>query len=224
MNHTIQVLNIQIDNRKNNIIMKKVQSYFKSETLNTIEVVSMDTLMMAVEQENLREAIEQCDLVIPGDKEILEAADVTAESERSEVADGSFWNDFIRVIEKKKTKVFVLAASDEELQVMSSFVRKNYRGVRIMGAGILNGETSSESVVNKINAAGVECVLGFLPTPMRELFVMDHRAWINAKLWLGIDGSVVAREMHPRQPFRDFFMRLLFRRKVGREKKENIEN
>ncbi|MDD3401750.1 MAG: WecB/TagA/CpsF family glycosyltransferase [Hespellia sp.] len=222
MNDTIQILNIQISNSKTAYTMKKIQQYFQSESLNLIEVVSMDTLLQAEEQPKLQDAIQQFDIVVPGDPEILKAAGIESESALKEIEEGLFWKSLARQLEKRRTKVYLLADSEDELQKVSDYVRKRYHGMQIMGEGILSEQTlSEESVVNHINAAGVECVLGFLSTPVREFFASDNRAWMNAKLWVGMSSGVIGSDTRSGRGLQALLMKLLFRRKVVQDQRES---
>ena len=78
MNEKIQVLNIGIDDCTAKEAMKQTVEYMGTEPVSVIELVTVDTVMYASEEPKLRESIECVDLVLPGEKEILEGADVTA--------------------------------------------------------------------------------------------------------------------------------------------------
>lgn len=221
MNNIVQVLNIQIHNIKTARAMKQVQQYLQSESLNTIEIVSMDTLLRAEEELKLQESVNRFDLIIPGDKEILKAAGITNAAALHDAENGVFWNNLARMLDKRKTKIYLLTDSEAELQRISEYIQKHYHGIRVRGQGILAEDTlSDELVVNNINAAGVDCVLGFLTSPVREYFVTDNHALLNAKVWVGISRSAIGQEVSSGNRFRMMIMRLLFHRKVVQEKKD----
>ena len=75
MNGKIQVLNIGIDDCTAKEAMKQTVAYMETEPVNVIELVTVDTLMYASGDPALRENIEKSDLVLAGEKEILESAD-----------------------------------------------------------------------------------------------------------------------------------------------------
>ena len=57
--------------------LHKIEHYLASEGLHAVETVSMKTVVTAGEDEQVRQCLEDMDLVIPSDKEILMELGVT---------------------------------------------------------------------------------------------------------------------------------------------------
>lgn len=49
----------------------------QTEELNTVDIVTVDTLMRATQLDGMKEELEKLDLLLPGDMVILEAAKIT---------------------------------------------------------------------------------------------------------------------------------------------------
>ena len=77
MNETIRVLDIDIDDYTAKQAFKETVHYLETEPLSVIEMVTADTLMYAKEDMTLKENLGKCDMVLPGEKETLEAARIT---------------------------------------------------------------------------------------------------------------------------------------------------
>ena len=58
--------------------LHKIEHYLASEGLHAVETVSMKTVVTAGEDEQVRQCLEDMDLVIPSDKEILMELGVTS--------------------------------------------------------------------------------------------------------------------------------------------------
>ena len=69
----IEILGIQLDNYTVREATRKVEEYLNNTVMNTIESISMQMLVMAGEDEALKESIENLDLAIISEKEILKA-------------------------------------------------------------------------------------------------------------------------------------------------------
>lgn len=220
MIETVQVLNIHICNMKAARAMKVIQPFFKTDSLNIIEAVSMDTLLQAEEEPELQSLINTFDLVFPGNVEILKAAGTTNETLLKEVEEGLVWKNIAKQVDRRRMKTFLLADSEEKIQDATAFLKKHYHGIQVKGSAVISEASAGESIVNSINAAGVDCVGGILPSPIRERFIADNRALINAKLWIGMDINMVRQESNAGSVLRSILMKLLFRRKVVKEKKE----
>ena len=77
MNEKISVLDVAINGYTAKKAMKETVDYMHTEPLNIIEMVTVDTLMYAKEEPELRESMSQLDMVLPWEKEILEGAGIT---------------------------------------------------------------------------------------------------------------------------------------------------
>ena len=77
MNRKINVLDIDIDNCSAKEALKKTIEYMDSVPVNTVEMVTVDGLMQMDDMPELKDEMWKFDLLMAGDKTILEAADVT---------------------------------------------------------------------------------------------------------------------------------------------------
>ncbi|MFR5585375.1 MAG: hypothetical protein ACLTLQ_17640 [[Clostridium] scindens] len=71
MSDKIKVLDIDIDNCTAKEAMKETMEYLKSEPVSVIEMVTVDGLMQMDELPELKENMQEFDLVLAGDKTIL---------------------------------------------------------------------------------------------------------------------------------------------------------
>lgn len=77
MNDKINVLGIEIDNYTAKETMKKSIEYLTTEPVNMIEVATVDVLMDTNTELMLKEQMKDFDLVLAGDRTVLEAAEVS---------------------------------------------------------------------------------------------------------------------------------------------------
>lgn len=74
----LEILGMALDNYTVQEAMLQVEGFLGSDIMNTVETISMDTLVRAQEDGQLRECIEGLDLTVVSDKEILKAAEAAS--------------------------------------------------------------------------------------------------------------------------------------------------
>ncbi len=76
MKKKINIFDVEIDGFTAKAAMQAAVEYMQSESINTIEIVTLDMLMQGQDSPEWIEKTKEIDLILPGEKEILEAAEV----------------------------------------------------------------------------------------------------------------------------------------------------
>ena len=101
MNEKMNVLDVQLDNCTAKDAMKIIAEYMQTEELNTVDIVTVDTLMRATQLDGMKEELEKLDLLLPGDMAILEAAKITDRKRIQEMdrftQNTKEWGDFEKI-------------------------------------------------------------------------------------------------------------------------------
>ena len=103
----IEILGMSLDNYTVKEAMQKVEGFLHNSVMNTIEAVSMETLVKAQEEEQLKACIENLDLTIVSDKEILKAAKETSPQRIQETADNLFLEEFMKRAPRNSRTVYL---------------------------------------------------------------------------------------------------------------------
>ena len=77
MDQRIDVLGIDIDSCTAKEALRKTIGYMDSVPISTVEMLTVDGLMQMGESPEIKEEVCKFDLVMAGDKTLLEAADIT---------------------------------------------------------------------------------------------------------------------------------------------------
>ena len=212
MNEKINILNIELYQTSAKAAMQKVVQYMESDSINTVEIITMDMLLKGKDMPGWKEAVESLNLVLPGETEILEAAGVREKTLLRDTAGLVFLKMFLRYIQRNKKRVFLVAQSETELLEMESAIREHDR--KPDGAGI-------EQVINAVNGAETDCIFSLLPSPEQELLIQRNSALLNARVWFGC-GSVLKEIYMKKQKkgkIQRFLRRKVFRYQVGRQQR-----
>lgn len=214
-----ELLGVRIDCICAKEAMQRALQFLETETLDTIELMSMSMLMKGQENPEWREKIKDIKLILPVEEEILRAAEITEPKKLREIEEHTFLKMFLKYMQKNRKSVFLLTGNEPEYDQVRDSVRKYNRGIQITGHAILEqGSAQEESVINQINGTETDCIISLLPSPYQEEFILKNRALINAKMWLGC-GKALAQSYEERsllKRLRHFWLTRMFRYSVGR--------
>lgn len=226
MDGRIQVLNIGIDDCTAKEAMKRSVAYMGTEAINVIEMVTVDTLMYASSDPSLRENIEKIDLVIPGEKEILEGVDLGEKRQLQEIEQRTYLKMFFRFLHKNHSRVFLLVETEEEAEGFYRFLEEGYSGIQIAGmAKVSPTDEADDLVVNAVNGAETDCIIASLSSPGQEEFITRNRLLLNARVWLGVGKSEnpIYRSRGRLERIAQFINHRLFRHEVEKNRKKELE-
>lgn len=224
MMENIHIFDVKIQGLTVKEAMRQVIEYLNTDVLNTVEIMTMDMLMQGQDNADWKEKAAQLDLVLPGEREILDAVKIQDRILIRDVENSVFLKMFLKYFQKNHKKVFLLAEDEEEAAVLAEEMGRYHRGIVITGSFILPREEGQiENVINEINGTETDCLVSVLSSPWQEEFIAAQRALLNVRLWLGCGDTLrqIYKEKRTGGKVRKFFLKKVFRYKVEKEKKEN---
>ena len=223
MEDKIKVLGISMDCLTAKETMVRTMQFMENDSVDTIEIMTMDSLMNNQEDEIWRGQMQEFKLMLPGEAEILEAAEVHDRIKLKETENRVFLKMFMKYLQKNQKRVYLLADTEDEIMQAENAIRRYNRGIRLSGHACLHPDDNrEEEVVNDINGTETDCVLSVLSSPYQESFISRYRTLLNTKLWFGC-GPMLSRSYDDRRIFhqiRHFFRKTMFRRQVEKQQKE----
>ncbi len=187
MNSKISVLDIDIDNCSAKEAMKKTMEYMDTEPVNIVEMATVGGLMQMDDMRQLKEDMSGFDLILAGDKTILEAADITDRKFLQETEGHVFLKMFMRYLHKNHKRIYLLVESEEEGQEFFDYLQRYYYGLQVIGLAKVSAQDQADDMlVNDINGGEVDCILAALKSPLQEEFIVRNRSLLDARLWLGL--------------------------------------
>lgn len=194
----IDILGIQLDNYSVHEAMQKVDLYLNNTVMNLVGTITTHIIEEAEQNDVVREYIENLDLAIIGETGLLKAAGINQASRIKETSEHQFFWEFMRRIIRNHKRVCILAASTEELGAFQNYLEGEFEHLKIISSYALpEAETSTDHIVNEINADDPDVILSALPTPRQEIFLEENRLKLSAKLWYGIgDAERIHKKPH----------------------------
>ena len=136
MNEKINVLGVNIDSFTAKEAMKETIAFLESEPVSVIDVVSVDALMQMNDLPELKEKMNEFDMILPGEKLILEAAEEPELPE--EINMKLYLKMFMRYLHKNHKRLYLLVESEEEGQEAFRYLQKAYSGIQLVGLAKVN--------------------------------------------------------------------------------------
>lgn len=183
----IEILGIQLDNYTVREAMLQAELFLNEKVMHIIEVITMETLVMAKEDETLKESIEAWDLAIINDKEILKAAGVNSPQRIKETTEQQFMEEFLKRIIRNGKTVYLFGESGEEVRLLETYLQDNYDKLQIVGSlALAECVGDCDGAINEININSPDIIFSILPTPEEELFLLENKGKIDARIWCGL--------------------------------------
>lgn len=139
--------------------LHQIESFSDDNVLRSIESISMQMLMEAEQDEELRNAISSLDLAIVGQKEILEVAGVGTMQRIKETEENDFFYEFLKRLERNHKRLFLLGETEEKNNRIKEKLIEQYPQLSIVGEYALENCIGDQAaVINEMNAATPDLV------------------------------------------------------------------
>lgn len=189
MNAELEILGVKLKHYRVDAAMEIAEEYLSNDKLNTIGIVTMQMLMQASKEPTWKQYIEDLDLTVIGETEVLEAAGIDPETPSyEEVETNEFIARFFWGLIQKKSRIFVLGDTEEELQTLQKYLTETYPGIEIGGGAVVETleESAFDSLVNEINSQTTDVIVSGLAGTRQDRFVLENSSKISAKIWLSL--------------------------------------
>ncbi|MCI8705797.1 MAG: glycosyltransferase [Lachnospiraceae bacterium] len=191
----LEILGMALDNYTVQEAMLQVEGFLGSDIMNTVETISMDTLVRAQEDGQLRECIEGLDLTVVSDKEILKAAEAASPQRMQETADNLFQREFLKQASRNNRTVYLLGDDSLKLDALQGFLRENYSRIQVVGSYALADCLGDyDTVINEINIVEPDVLISVVSTPEQEYFLKANKEKLNVKIWYGLGENYVSKK------------------------------
>lgn len=193
MQKKISVMDVEIAVMDESVLISKIDEYLLDDVLNTILFVSMDGLAKSSENEALRQHINTFDIVLPGERALLELAGEEGLSEyvrpNKSAASYDTLGTVLETLWKNNRTLFIIGRNETEIEHLQSYCKMKQPELQIVGSYSFERELAKEALVNEINSYAPDMLLIILEPEMQASWIADNRQLLNAKLAVAIGGG-----------------------------------
>lgn len=194
MDTKINVLGIEVNNCTAKEAMESIAGYLQEEPMSLVEVVTADSVMRMSQNETVRGNLEQMDLIMPGDKAILEAVEVSDKKKLQEADQHTFIKLLLSYLHRNNTRVFLLADTEADMDELRSRLENRYKSIEVVGAALVTEQQNDtyDMIINQVNGAEAQCIIASVSSENQEAFVCRCKKVLNVRLWIGISRTAVS--------------------------------
>ena len=177
--------------------LTRIAKNLDEHVFTTIEEVNIRTLLLAKEDNVVKDVIEDLDVTVIAENEVWVAAGESTGLRRREVEKREFFVQLMHILERNKYSVYVLGNTIQEVAHTTEYILEEFSRLNIVGTVALEECVGAdEGIINNINLCAPDVVISILPSPMQEHFLAEHKAMLSAKLWYGVGDGRIAGQKH----------------------------
>ena len=185
----IQLLGMTIPNYSLREELQLAQDALRDEKLRLLLTVSMQSLIKvsSSQSQQIKECVEQADLVVVEDPEILSIAGINSSQRIREAQDHLFFTELLKRLQRGQKQVYLVASKNAALEKIHEILADRYEKLHIVGQySIEDYPDDLDRMINEINSAAPDVIISVMPTPQQEEFLVANRSKLMAKLWYGL--------------------------------------
>lgn len=188
---SVKILGIRVDKVTAEEAYNQFLALFNMGSLCTVYTPNPEIIMKAREDLELKEALQEADLVIPDGIGLIYASRIHNLGLEERVPGIDFMERILKFCNNAKHSIFLLGGKPGVAQKACENIKEKYPNVEI--AGCQNGyfEKNDElKVVDKINEVKPDVLFVALGAPKQEKWIYTHRKILNTRVAMGVGGSV----------------------------------
>ncbi|HAJ74324.1 MAG TPA: hypothetical protein DCM49_05985 [Lachnospiraceae bacterium] len=187
----INILGYSLDYMSVENAMNTILEYIKNDHLNTIGLITRNSFLRCSEKEWWVQYMMTLDLGIIGESDILAAAGIDRGQVFDDVEENRYLDRFFWQMIRLDQGFYILEDEQETGEMLASYLKNNYPGIRILGVSGASGKENSspDKIINHINSVFPDVIISGLKGDLQDRFILRHQNKILGKLWLNLGES-----------------------------------
>lgn len=189
MEQTIKILGVPIDKLNAEEAYNRFVSLVKRDQFSMLFTPNPEIVMKAQEDEALKHALIDADLVIPDGIGLIYASRIHNLGLEERIPGIEMVDRILKYCNNTGSSVFLLGGKPGVAKKASNKMLKTYPNMKI--AGVQDGYFSKEEelrVLDRINELKPDVLLVALGSPKQEKWIYTHRKILNARVAMGVGG------------------------------------
>jgi N-acetylglucosaminyldiphosphoundecaprenol N-acetyl-beta-D-mannosaminyltransferase len=186
----VDILGVKIDNYKMNEATEKVIQYMYTDNKHEIYTPNPEIVMIANENNELMDILNNADLVVPDGIGIIIAAKILKKNIPERVAGYDLVQNVFRTMKDTDKTVYFLGGGKDVAIEAAKKMRKSHKGLKIVGVhdGYFDDE-EEKRIIEDINKLSPDFLLVGLGVPKQEKWINNNIHKLNIKVGIGVGGS-----------------------------------
>lgn len=206
--------------------LSQIAKNLEANVFTTIEEVHMKTILLAKEDESVKETLESADVTVIAEAGVLDAVGQATILRRAEIERREFFFQLMKILERNGYTVYVLGESEKEVEESCQYIADVFPRMKVIGSNALAEIAGAEDgVVNDINMLAPDVIISVLPSPVQERFLKEYKSMFLTKIWYGIGAEKIAgQKLTFGTKLLKFMRQMMLKIYVKEEKEQTEEN
>ncbi len=191
MKDKVNILGVWVDMANIPRAADRIMQFFNEDKLHKVYTPNSEIIMAAYKDEEFKAVLNDADLLTADGIGVVYASRILGKPIAERAAGYDITCEVLDRIKGTSRSVFLFGGKPDVAETAEERLKERYPGLVI--AGTRNGYFKSdeeEEIVNEINESGAELLLVCLGAPKQELWINKHKDKLNAKVAMGVGGSL----------------------------------
>jgi N-acetylglucosaminyldiphosphoundecaprenol N-acetyl-beta-D-mannosaminyltransferase len=189
----VAILGVAIDNLTMDQVLDALEAQIAEGGFHQIATANVDFVMISVRDEELREVLNRCDIVLADGMPLVWASRLLGVRLKERVAGADLVPRLIKLSAQRGYRIFLLGASEESSAGTAAWMQKNFPSVCIAGRHCPRfqplEEMDHEDILARIEEARPDILLVAFGNPKQEKWLAMHRNRLKVPVCIGVGGS-----------------------------------
>ncbi len=187
----VNILGVHVDMVDINGAADKIMSFFDEDRLHSVYTPNSEIIMEAYKNPGFAKVLNNADLLTADGIGVVYASRILKKPIRERAAGYDIARVVLSRINNTEHKLYLFGGKPGVAEEAMSRLLKEYKGLKIVG--LRNGYFKPEEeadIVSDINSSGADIVFVCLGAPLQEKWIDRHKDELNARVAMGIGGSL----------------------------------
>lgn len=184
MQDRIQLLNVAVDIASTKTASNATIGYLREESSKVVYFLNSETLLLLAENSELREAVEDSGLVLPGTVSVNTSINEVLGHKRDSFFVESYFDAILEYAVEKGYEILIVAENQERFVSIQENIQEKHPYIALSGVFITEQEESTDHIVNEINSVAPDILLVAMEEKRQLELLRLYRNQMNAGLML----------------------------------------
>lgn len=180
----IQLLDIAVDITSTNDAGDLTLQYIMEERSKTVYFVNSETLLLLQENHDWKSAVEECELILPGNDSVNVSVDEVLGYKREPFSFEEYFDSILDYAVEQGYELLLVAEDEEKFTSVQENIHEKRPFLTLSGAFLTEQEESLDHIVNEINSVAPDILLIALEEKKQLDMLRLFRNQMNAGLML----------------------------------------